>query len=62
MTAAEAAAVGARLKERLREAKIPIAPVLASLGRDRVIVKDIRYPAVPATRSRPSSASRRSRS
>jgi Tfp pilus assembly PilM family ATPase len=48
VTAADAAAVGQRLKERLKEAKIPAAPVLACLGRERVIVKDIRYPAVPA--------------
>jgi hypothetical protein len=48
MTAAEAGAAGARLKERLAEAKIPAAPVLASLSRERIIVKDIRYPAVPA--------------
>ena len=33
-----------RLKERLAEAKIPAAPVLACLGRERIIVKDIRYP------------------
>ncbi|HZT83103.1 MAG TPA: hypothetical protein VFA26_22940 [Gemmataceae bacterium] len=48
LSAANAAAVGARLKERLKEAKFPAAPVLACLGRDRIIVKDIRYPAVPA--------------
>jgi hypothetical protein len=47
LSLAEAVAVGQRLKERLKEAKIPAAPVLASLGRDRVIVKDLRYPAVP---------------
>ena len=47
-TIADAAAAGERLKERLKEAKIPPAPVLACLGRDRIIVKDIRYPAVPA--------------
>jgi hypothetical protein len=47
VTAAEAAAVGARLKDRLKEAKIPSAPVLACLGRERIIVKDIRYPQVP---------------
>jgi Tfp pilus assembly PilM family ATPase len=44
----DAAAAGERLRERLKEAKIPAAPVLACLGRDRIIVKEIRYPAVPA--------------
>jgi hypothetical protein len=48
MTAAAAAAAGERLKQRLAEAKIPAAPVVACLGRERVIVKEIRYPAVPA--------------
>jgi Tfp pilus assembly PilM family ATPase len=48
LSMANAALVGERLRERLKEAKIPAAPVLAGLGRDRVIVKDIRYPVVPA--------------
>jgi len=47
LSAANAAVVGERLKERLKEAKIAAAPVLACLGRDRIIVKDIRYPVVP---------------
>jgi hypothetical protein len=47
LSVASAATVGERLKERLKEAKISPAPVVASLGRDRVIVKDIRYPVVP---------------
>jgi len=47
LSAANAAAAGERLKARLAEANTPAAPVLACLGRDRVIVKDIRYPAVP---------------
>jgi len=47
LSAANAAAVGERLKQRLKDAKIPAAPVLACLGRDRVIVKEVRYPAVP---------------
>jgi Tfp pilus assembly PilM family ATPase len=42
-----AAAAGERLKERLKEAKMTAAPVLASLGRERLIVREIRYPAVP---------------
>jgi Tfp pilus assembly PilM family ATPase len=47
MTAADAVAAGERLRERLKEAKIQAAPVLACLGRERVIVKEVRYPAVP---------------
>lgn len=46
---AEAEALGVRLRERLREARIGAAPVIACVGRDRVIVKDVRYPAAGAT-------------
>jgi hypothetical protein len=43
----QAEEAGARLRERMKEAGIGAAPVLACLGRDRVIVRDIRYPDVP---------------
>jgi Tfp pilus assembly PilM family ATPase len=42
-----AEAVGQRLREHLRTAGIAPAPALIALGRDRVILKEIRYPAVP---------------
>lgn len=42
-----AAAIGERLRAKLREAGIAPAPLLICLGRDRIIVKELKVPKVP---------------
>jgi Tfp pilus assembly PilM family ATPase len=46
---ARAEAVGQKLRDYLRSAGIAAAPVLATVGRDRVILKELRHPSVPAS-------------
>ena len=47
LTAESAKAIGEQLRERLRAAGIASGPVLIAVGRERVILKELRYPAVP---------------
>jgi hypothetical protein len=49
LTTHTAADLAARLKQALADARVPAAPVLLSLGRDRVIVKDVRHPKAAPT-------------
>lgn len=46
LTLENAKAVGEQLRDRVKAAGIPAAPVLVSVGRDRVILKEIRHPDV----------------
>ena len=46
LSTATAKAIGEQLRERLRAAGIAPGPVLVAIGRDRVILKEVRFPAV----------------
>ena len=47
LTADTAKAFGEKLRDRLRAAGTPPAPALVSIGRDRVILKELKHPPVP---------------
>ncbi len=47
LTAETATRIGEQLRDRLRAAGVANAPVVVTIGRDRVVLKELRYPAVP---------------
>jgi hypothetical protein len=49
LTAVSAKQIGEQLRDRLRAAGIAPAPVLVAVGRDKVILKELKYPAVAPT-------------
>lgn len=49
LTAETAKALGEKLRDKLKAAGVVPAPVLFTVGRDRVILKELKYPPVPPT-------------
>jgi Tfp pilus assembly PilM family ATPase len=49
LTVETARAVGEELRDRLKAAGVPAAPVLVAVGRDKVILKEVKHPPVPPT-------------
>src|SRR5437899_439580 len=47
LSKATAESLGKKLRDFLKASGLPAAPVLISIGRERVILKEIGYPAVP---------------
>lgn len=47
LTLDQAEAIGRALRERLNQEKIAAAPLITCVGRERVVFKDVKYPAVP---------------
>jgi hypothetical protein len=46
LTVETAPAIGEKLRDKLRAANIALAPIFVSIGRDRVILKEVKYPPV----------------